>query len=44
MTNDEDNCIDENTCENFSNARERVTKETHCNLFRFRILQNRRER
>jgi hypothetical protein len=33
MTNDENNCIDENTCRNFSNARECVDKETHCNLY-----------
>ena len=33
MTNEKDNCIDENTYENFSNARESVDKETHCNLY-----------
>jgi hypothetical protein len=33
MTNAKDKCIDVNTCENFSNARECIDKETHCNLY-----------
>lgn len=32
MTNIEDNCIDVNACENFSNAREGIDRETHCKL------------